>query len=103
MSSAEHAAWHDLRAGHRVHAPWPGARLPAAVAAHARPRGRPHGRRRRAGARAMSPPALALAHLSKRFGGLPAARDVSLTVMAGERRLIIGPNGAGKTTLFNLI
>jgi branched-chain amino acid transport system ATP-binding protein len=51
----------------------------------------------------MSTPALALAHLNKRFGGLPATKDVSLTVMPGERRLIIGPNGAGKTTLFNLI
>ncbi|HMK80785.1 MAG TPA: ABC transporter ATP-binding protein [Xanthobacteraceae bacterium] len=48
-------------------------------------------------------PALAVAGLNKRFGGLPAARDVSLSVMPGERRLIIGPNGAGKTTLFNLI
>ena len=47
--------------------------------------------------------ALAIEHLSKRFGGLPATRDVSLRVMPGERRLIIGPNGAGKTTLFNLI
>jgi branched-chain amino acid transport system ATP-binding protein len=41
--------------------------------------------------------------LSKRFGGLPATREVSLQVMPGERRLIIGPNGAGKTTLFNLV
>ena len=47
--------------------------------------------------------ALELAHLNKRFGGLPATKDVSLEVTAGERRLIIGPNGAGKTTLFNLI
>jgi branched-chain amino acid transport system ATP-binding protein len=51
----------------------------------------------------MTTPALELAHLNKRFGGLPATRDVSLTVMPGERRLIIGPNGAGKTTLFNLV
>jgi branched-chain amino acid transport system ATP-binding protein len=51
----------------------------------------------------VTAPALAVAHLSKRFGGLPAARNISLTVMPGERRLIIGPNGAGKTTLFNLI
>src|SRR6202048_5423134 len=48
-------------------------------------------------------PALAVAHLHKRFGGLPATKDVSLTVRPGRRRLIIGPNGAGKTTLFNLI
>ena len=47
--------------------------------------------------------ALAIDGLSKRFGGLPATKNVSLTVMPGERRLIIGPNGAGKTTLFNLI
>jgi branched-chain amino acid transport system ATP-binding protein len=51
----------------------------------------------------MTAPALEVAHLKKRFGGLPAAKDVSLSVMPGERRLIIGPNGAGKTTLFNLI
>jgi len=48
-------------------------------------------------------PALEVTRLNKRFGGLPATRDVSLTVMPGERRLIIGPNGAGKTTLFNLV
>jgi branched-chain amino acid transport system ATP-binding protein len=48
-------------------------------------------------------PALEVSRLNKRFGGLPATRDVSLQVMPGERRLIIGPNGAGKTTLFNLI
>jgi branched-chain amino acid transport system ATP-binding protein len=47
--------------------------------------------------------ALQLSGLRKSFGGLPATDDVSLDVMAGERRLIIGPNGAGKTTLFNLI
>ena len=48
-------------------------------------------------------PALELSHVSKSFGGLPATKDVSLSVASGERRLIIGPNGAGKTTLFNLI
>ena len=48
-------------------------------------------------------PALEVTGLNKRFGGLPATREVSLTVMPGERRLIIGPNGAGKTTLFNLV
>jgi branched-chain amino acid transport system ATP-binding protein len=51
----------------------------------------------------MSLPALEVKNLSKRFGGLPATKNVSLAVMPGERRLIIGPNGAGKTTLFNLV
>jgi branched-chain amino acid transport system ATP-binding protein len=51
----------------------------------------------------MNAPALQVTELSKRFGGLPATRNVSLTVLPGERRLIIGPNGAGKTTLFNLV
>ncbi len=52
---------------------------------------------------ALAVPALEVLGLNKRFGGLPATKEVSLTVMAGERRLIIGPNGAGKTTLFNLV
>jgi len=47
--------------------------------------------------------ALRIERLKKAFGGLPAIADVSLSVEAGERRLIIGPNGAGKTTLFNLL
>jgi branched-chain amino acid transport system ATP-binding protein len=51
----------------------------------------------------MTAPALEVSGLSKRFGGLPATRNVSLCVMPGERRLILGPNGAGKTTLFNLV
>ena len=48
-------------------------------------------------------PALEIDGLAKRFGGIAAARDVSMRLMPGERRLLIGPNGAGKTTLFNLI
>jgi branched-chain amino acid transport system ATP-binding protein len=51
----------------------------------------------------MTVPALQISNLAKRFGGLAATRNVSLTVMPGERRLLIGPNGAGKTTLFNQI
>jgi branched-chain amino acid transport system ATP-binding protein len=48
-------------------------------------------------------PVLELVGLSKSFGGLQATKDVSLQIMAGDRKAIIGPNGAGKTTLFNLI
>ena len=51
----------------------------------------------------MTTPALEVIDLNKRFGGLPATKNVALCVMPGERRLIIGPNGAGKTTLFNLV
>jgi len=41
--------------------------------------------------------------LGKRFGGLVATRDVSLTLERGARHALIGPNGAGKTTLVNLL
>ncbi len=49
------------------------------------------------------PEALVVKDLSKRFGGLRAVQDVSLTVRENETLALIGPNGAGKTTAFNLI
>jgi ABC-type branched-subunit amino acid transport system ATPase component/ABC-type branched-subunit amino acid transport system permease subunit len=41
--------------------------------------------------------------VSKKFGGIRAVSNASLSVGAGEIHALIGPNGAGKTTLFNLV
>lgn len=46
-------------------------------------------------------PILKAESLHKRFGGLHATNDVSLTLHEGEILGVIGPNGAGKTTVFN--
>jgi branched-chain amino acid transport system ATP-binding protein len=46
---------------------------------------------------------LEVVELTKRFGGLTALSNVSLSIAAGEIVGIFGPNGSGKTTLINLI
>src|SRR6266571_2531419 len=51
----------------------------------------------------MASQLLQLEHVTKRFGRVVIAEDLSLTVGPGETVGIVGPNGAGKTSLFGLI
>lgn len=46
---------------------------------------------------------LRLDTVGRRYGGLQALHDVSLTLPAGARHAVIGANGAGKSTLFGII
>ena len=48
-------------------------------------------------------PILEVTVLSKRFGRVVTAEDVSFTVEQGTALGIVGPNGAGKSTLLSLI
>jgi ABC-type sugar transport system ATPase subunit len=50
-----------------------------------------------------SKPAIELRGVTKRFPGVLALDDVSLTVWPGEIHAIIGQNGAGKSTMINVI
>jgi branched-chain amino acid transport system ATP-binding protein len=48
-------------------------------------------------------PALEVADLSLRFGGITALDSVSFSAQPGELLAVLGPNGAGKSSLFNCI
>lgn len=52
---------------------------------------------------ASDPRLLAVANLSRGFGGVQAVGDVSFEVPSGVIYGLIGPNGAGKSTVMNLI
>ena len=51
----------------------------------------------------MAAPLLELHGVSKRFGRVVVADDLSLVVQPGDALGIVGPNGAGKTSLFGIV
>ncbi|NKB68773.1 MAG: ATP-binding cassette domain-containing protein [Candidatus Latescibacteria bacterium] len=50
-----------------------------------------------------SPPAIAVAGVTKRYGALTAVDDVSFAVHRDEIVGFVGPNGAGKSTLLKML
>jgi len=48
-------------------------------------------------------PLLDVQGLTKRFGGLVAAKDITFQIRAGEILGLIGPNGSGKSTVMQVI
>jgi len=50
-----------------------------------------------------SVPVMELGHITLRFGGVTAIKDISFDILEGEVRAIIGPNGAGKSSMLNVI
>jgi ABC-2 type transport system ATP-binding protein len=51
----------------------------------------------------MTTPAIAIDHVTKRFSGHTAVKDLSFTVPAGGIFGLLGPNGAGKSTTIRMI
>jgi ribose transport system ATP-binding protein len=50
-----------------------------------------------------SPPLLEMTGVCKRFPGVQALKDASLTVVPGEVHVLLGENGAGKSTLMKVL
>jgi branched-chain amino acid transport system ATP-binding protein len=51
----------------------------------------------------MNAPILSVRDLSKQFGSVVAARDITLNIPSQQTIGVIGANGAGKTTFINMI
>lgn len=51
----------------------------------------------------MAEEILRVEHINKRFGGVVALDDVSLTIQKGETCCLVGENGSGKSTLIKII
>ena len=91
--------WRGAGAGDLVHAARADRRPRRAAPADSAARDRPRWRRRPV----MAEPLLSVERVSRRFGGLLAVNEVSLSAAEGRITALIGPNGAGKTTLFAVI
>src|SRR5215207_3220321 len=49
------------------------------------------------------PEMIRVEHISKRFGGVNALRNVSVAIAKGEIHALVGENGAGKSTLMKIM
>ena len=52
---------------------------------------------------ADAPPAIAVEHITKKYGEFTAVDEVSFSVAEGEIFGLLGPNGAGKSTLIRMM